>query len=769
MQGGGEDEEKERPKRPLQKSLVSFFKPAVKVEVKQEQEEVKTEQVEVKVEQVGAKPEQMEMKEEEKVKQEEIEEPPSFAALQSCGAGVNEKCLQTGEPCQKHRLFAEFCKFSQAGAGYTAPKVEAESLQSQGLETPPAKASLVQSPPSGASAHSSSSLLRKGSSGEWTTENMSMSGKIGAEKRKEWIAEQKSLGVKIQHDCPMALKDQERVVKYVLKHMPEEFATTHAAHLWWKEAAEGLELPYAKVKLAWQRRGSLEPALEKAQKKQHFKSRAYVRRYHGEKVKKNRPGAGRKRSLADLEEQLKKDCKTEEKVYGHSLGPDDCMVMWVELLSKRAVELLMKKKELAAKAEELSKKMSRELKSCMDKLKQLPNRKLQNQVKQDMLQAIARTSLKVRRKSTLSRKEEMIRAELSWMDFDRVMWITTLSREELKYYVANSEEFSKNLDKLVIEFEDEIGVWVGLDGSHVAEEQETRQRALKRKKVHTKNLEQDKEAQKKLKALEEAEGGGLEQTRGVEGKSEDKRRITMLHRLLLKDCPQMQTRRVKPHGKMERTVIVLPGKHCNADFIGFDEKGCARWNCDWDYEYDGKTWSYWKGDACGNIMQQVQILKRAFPELVERFLILQQPAAYRDAVIVAWCMKDLHKREPYVMQQHDLLGAQCTAEVKKLRFLLGQVNAILCGDVTAICQLTDIMIAHYVKSDSIQKLKFDFFAIQIIFLLTAMYATPGKAIPVLLESLYVWARWAQWAQWAQIKGKTKLRLSLLVELFGRRR
>ena len=79
-------------------------------------------------------------------------------------------------------------------------------------------------------------------------------------------------------------------------------------------------------------------------------------------------------------------------------------------------------------------------------------------------------------------------------------------------------------------------------------------------------------------------------------------------------------------------------------------------------------------------------------------MVMQQPAAYRDAIIVGWCMEELAKDCPRgCMQQHDLVGCQSTAAIKKLRQHLHQLDAIVAGDMTACLQLTDIMCAKKVK------------------------------------------------------------------------
>ena len=74
-------------------------------------------------------------------------------------------------------------------------------------------------------------------------------------------------------------------------------------------------------------------------------------------------------------------------------------------------------------------------------------------------------------------------------------------------------------------------------------------------------------------------------------------------------------RRWRPKGKLGRTVIVLPGVHCCADFFSIVD-GKAVWNRNWSVEYNGVLKEYWKGDPCGNVMAQAQVLKKSFSTLL---------------------------------------------------------------------------------------------------------------------------------------------------------
>ncbi len=46
---------------------------------------------------------------------------------------------------------------------------------------------------------------------------------------------------------------------------------------------------------------------------------------------------------------------------------------------------------------------------------------------------------------------------------------------------------------------------------------------------------------------------------------------------------------------------------------------------------------------------------------------MQQPAAFRDAILVGRRRQNLASRYPQVLQQHDLVAAQITAYIKRLK------------------------------------------------------------------------------------------------------
>ena len=266
--------------------------------------------------------------------------------------------------------------------------------------------------------------------------------------------------------------------------------------------------------------------------------------------------------------------------YGHELDPDDILEVWLEELSKKFVELeVLRKKGAICESDEA-------LLEILDKkLKSMSYNKLKWQQKNDIMHSLNRKALAPQRRTVLSKGEEQHRCKLTWMEFDEIMDKVCFRLEALKEMVDDPAEWMDHIEDLVFEFEDEIGFWIGLKGHKVAVDMERFKQALARKRLHSKNVK-DHEA---IKQLEEGEGGGLVQVRGTMAKGADKHRITIMPRLLLKSVVQgvKNAARKPPKGSLAKTLMVVPGVHCNLDFIDCTGEKPV-WNRDWDIEVAGK-------------------------------------------------------------------------------------------------------------------------------------------------------------------------------------
>ena len=612
---------------------------------------------------------------------------------EACGAGMLELCKLHPRLCKMHSFMSQAVDLYQSSGAPCPGKPESDVCP---MQDTPMKTEMK--------TECSSNVMPDNASDAGSVESKCKQvdakelGRKGAEARKETLRLRKLAGVKTTYRKPLSLEQQITVVQYVVKNKPESFSNSIQEGNWWKEAAAILEMPKDQMKHAWKNRVTVNSTYNevvKNLKESTWRNKFAKKRYEARRLQRFRgPGAGRKQQFQDLLDTLQIKIKTEEKMYGHNLHPDDIVWMWRESLSEEAVNLLKLKVEKEKESLELDKVMKKRLESVCKRLEQFGDSKSASQQKGDLMHNIGRTKVMVARKTELSPAEEKIRMKLTWQDFDCTMHMCTLDEAELAHHVCKPKEFMQNLDKFCLLFEDEVGVWVGMQNNKVAVDKAEHAQAKKRYKLHSKTVE----GMQKIAELEKEAGGGMKQQRGVEGKGEDKRRITFLHRLVLDNVVQGEGKRLKPQGRLERTVLVFPGKHANADYFDFDESGAAVWNRDWDYEYEGKSVQHKKGEKLGNMMGQLQQCKRAFPHLLKRFLVMQQPAAFRDGITNGWCMEDLHQREKYVMVQHDLVGSQATAEVKQLRWAYMQPDSTIAGEMTACSQVTDIMIAHVVKS-----------------------------------------------------------------------
>ena len=149
------------------------------------------------------------------------------------------------------------------------------------------------------------------------------------------------------------------------------------------------------------------------------------------------------------------------------------------------------------------------------KLESWDDSKRRGTIKSDILRDVGRKELAPQRRTTLSPPEEKKRMHLTWQDFDRMLHLLAFGElEELGKVVDDPEEMRRIIEDLVVELEDEIGLFVGLKGGKVAVDTKKIEAALHRKRLHSKNTK-DHAA---ISLLEQGEGGGLVQVRGTMAK-----------------------------------------------------------------------------------------------------------------------------------------------------------------------------------------------------------------------------------------------------------
>ena len=450
-----------------------------------------------------------------------------------------------------------------------------------------------------------------------------------------------------------------------------------------------------------------------AKNKARVKARNKYKKSRYDKVPTNVPKegaskAGRKSAIQHIKDLLATKLDTEEQTYGHSVTAADIVWHFKELLAKRLLDLKTLQARRLETEEELTEQEQAEKTAIESKLRTFQSRKTHKQSERDIVDNLGRSTYSINRKTILTPQEEMIRGQLTWKDFDWMLYLCAFSKPELGAVVADMEKWKSLVHTLILEFEDEVPFWIGLQDSRVTVKKGERakankdrrlRRAQKRKREASASGEggAGEEAEEEEEELQEGAENGVRQVRGLEAKGEDKHRVTFLNRLTLSGVLQQGSAPTLPKGALERSVWIVQGKHCSMQFVTQDSEGRDVWSEDWGYELEGVAHNYKKGESCGKLMQPYRTLYRKKPELFRDVLLIQQPSATRDGIVVNWCMKDLNARHELVLQQHDMLGAQATKEVKRLRSLLNQPDTLLAPDMTAVQQLVDIMTAKKSK------------------------------------------------------------------------
>ena len=86
----------------------------------------------------------------------------------------------------------------------------------------------------------------------------------------------------------------------------------------------------------------------------------------------------------------------------------------------------------------------------------------------------------------LTSEEEKTRMKLTWQDFDYTLDLLALRPDEVHNYVTDYGYWNSHVEDLVIEFEDEIPLWVGLRRAKCARDATENQAANRNKRKSNK-------------------------------------------------------------------------------------------------------------------------------------------------------------------------------------------------------------------------------------------------------------------------------------------
>ena len=99
----------------------------------------------------------------------------------------------------------------------------------------------------------------------------------------------------------------------------------------------------------------------------------------------------------------------------------------------------------------------------------------------------------------------------------------------------------------------------------------------------------------------------------------------------------------------------------------------------------------------GSLMARWLDLRDRHPQYFEEIIVMQQPSATVDEVIVGWSLADLRSRFPQVMLQRDLLSGALASRARVASYLSGVLECWIGPGMTVVMQITDTDVAFVLK------------------------------------------------------------------------
>jgi hypothetical protein len=258
--------------------------------------------------------------------------------------------------------------------------------------------------------------------------------------------------------------------------------------------------------------------------------------------------------------------------------------------------------------------------------------------------------------------------------------------------VADPAKFRERQARIALIFSDEIPFWVKLGHQKVLFADWEGNNSANRPKTSSSLVQMIQSMGKLVEHEDKRAAEKVTQKRGPAKSGDDKFRITFEARqgvLNWFDSSQ------DPTGIIFPSILIVHGIHCRLENI--DDERC--WKEDEQFTICGEKIVRRKGgEVPGALMKSWWQCRKAHPELFEKILVWQQPAANMDEVLNVWQIQDMMGRVPQGVWQKDLLAAAMTP-TSKLAMKIGQfVPAWIGGGLTPVCQLTDTDIAFVLKA-----------------------------------------------------------------------
>ena len=259
------------------------------------------------------------------------------------------------------------------------------------------------------------------------------------------------------------------------------------------------------------------------------------------------------------------------------------------------------------------------------------------------------------------------------------------NQEELHEFVLEPDQVMKHRKEMVIELEDEIPVWIALGiGKKICSEKmgaaikEGRQQSKLRAKARKKKEEIVQKEQQQS------------QFRGTLPHGQEKVRVTYVDRNVVYHAHDPEK---APEGQRIKPVLIVPGAHARISNITLEPP--YKWINTETFEYLGQEITHTANTSTKGTMKEWCELRKKCPYMFEQVVLMQQPAAWRDEVIVTWCQEDLHMRfqNKPILQVHDMVCSQYSKGSREKAYSCNQVKSVIAGEMTAVLQLTDISLS----------------------------------------------------------------------------
>ena len=412
-----------------------------------------------------------------------------------------------------------------------------------------------------------------------------------------------------------------------------------------------------------------------------------------------KPGGGRKNKFQKIWNRVK-IWHTVERLKGLQVDEQD---IWINLQDQMTMEIEVLR--YLQKRGKLHAPQLVWLGELEDRLMKLRSSRGYREVYLARLQSWAGMSAgRPQRRSSMSLAQEKLGWQVSMNSWDRAIWLAAFgSEEDLRGQVAIPQDFMKQRKNIAIVTSDQVPIWVARQGHRtvfaahekVRDSKSSKRTAGERREIRDiRDIQWSQKLPEKVKELaKEAAAESMTQRRsGAGGEGEDEKfRLTLeLRHAVLRF---FEGPHIPPEYHELPPILVVWGVHARISNISKDR----RWLEDEEFWIGDQHIVRRKGQKVGGILENWCKLRDEDPEVFEKVIVMQQPSATFDEVLVSWDLEDLAKRFPATVLQRDLLSGALTSRTKMAAQLLHIITCWVGPGMTPVVQLTDTDFSFILK------------------------------------------------------------------------